>query len=65
MLPFSNGEGWFPVDPVQREMSLESLEKRSLPLREMRSMRYKGQAGLADRGMMMGLGKRVIADRGG
>ena len=31
--------------------------------RMMRSMRSKG-IGLADKGMMMGLGKRVIADKG-
>ena len=35
-----------------------------LPQRYLRSMRYKTKPGLADRGMMMGLGKRVIADKG-
>ena len=36
----------------------------TVPGREMRSVRFKGSTGLADRGMMMGLGKRVIADKG-
>ena len=41
-------------------------DQNTIPVRKMRSMRYKWMTRLADRGMMMGLGKRVmIADRGG
>ena len=61
MLPYSDEGDWVEDDPEEREMG---LDVSTLPLREMRSGGYKVNTRLADRGMMMGLGKRVIADRG-
>ena len=47
--------------PVPEEPGLERV---LLEPREVRSRSYQGMTGLADKGMMMGLGKRVIADKG-
>ena len=50
--------------PYGEELWTDRLGLEAVPGRVVRSMRYKGSMGLADRGMMMGLGKRGIQDKG-
>ena len=54
----------YPDEGFVDDIGLDTVLVETVPGREIRSLRYKGKTGLADRGMMMGLGKRVIADKG-
>ena len=49
--------------PYGEELWTQRLGLETVPGRVGRSMRYKGSMGLADRGMMMGLGKRAFSPR--